>query len=119
MGRPSLRRRFSQTIDLIGDKTAAATVGVQLPHAVLDRAAKVFYGGRSREWGKPQKRILLRPVAVFAVVFEVFGTMIVFLVIIGLAALGLWCLAIFAAPVPAVVRHRPVRGASLRAHGAP
>jgi len=53
--------------------------------------------------GSRTKRILLRPVAVFAVVFEVFGTMIVFLVIIGLAALGLWCLAIFAAPVPAVV----------------
>ena len=39
------------------------------------------------------KKILLWPVAVFVVLFEVFGTMIVFGVIIGLIALVGWLLA--------------------------
>jgi len=43
--------------------------------------------------GSRTKKILLRPVAVFVVVFEVFDTMIVFLVIIGLVALHGWLLS--------------------------
>jgi hypothetical protein len=38
-------------------------------------------------------KILLWPVAVFVVLFEVFGTMIMFLIIIGLIALVGWLLA--------------------------
>ena len=39
------------------------------------------------------KKILLWPIAVFVVVFDVFGTMIMFCVIIGLIALLGWLLA--------------------------
>ena len=39
------------------------------------------------------KKILVWPVAVFVVVFDVFGTMIMFFVIIGLIALVGWLLA--------------------------
>ena len=39
------------------------------------------------------KKILLWPVALFVVVFNVFGSMIMFLVIIGLIALLGWLLA--------------------------
>ena len=39
------------------------------------------------------KKILLWPIAVFVVVFNVFGSIIMFLVIIGLIALVGWLLA--------------------------
>ena len=39
------------------------------------------------------KKILLWPIAVFVVVFNVFGSMMMFLVIIGLIALVGWLLA--------------------------
>jgi hypothetical protein len=39
------------------------------------------------------RKILLWPLAAFVVVFDVFGTMIMFLVIIGLIALVGWLLA--------------------------
>ena len=39
------------------------------------------------------RKILLWPVAVFVVVFDVFGTMIMFLVVIGLIAVLGWLLA--------------------------